>query len=118
LDKNTVHNLLKDYGCPSGYSGYAQLLDLIIIASGYSRNVKRNLKTIYHDATKLHATTRLCIERNLRTLVTAWSKKSKFRELFDEPPTNAELIVLLIDLLHYNELPEHRTIYDLLLADI
>jgi hypothetical protein len=115
MDKETVHKFLRGYDCPFHYNGYTELLDLIIRADGYYWDIVRNLKIIYMDTADSHQTTRLCLERNLRTLTIVWSKERKFHKLFKSKPTNAELIVTLVEMIHKKKQEEQRTIYDCLL---
>jgi hypothetical protein len=85
------------YGCPLKYNGFAILVDLIEVASRYDGDAKNNLKSIYMEVGDKYYMSRLCVERNLRTLVDAWRVSDKFGELFAQIPTNAELVMMLVN---------------------
>jgi hypothetical protein len=93
--KNTIENFLKEYKCPMQYKGFFVLTDVILSSIKYLEEIKNSLKTIYWEVGKKHNVPRLCIERNLRTLINVWSKDEKFYSLFNTIPTNAELIITL-----------------------
>lgn len=114
--KADIISFLEKYTCPTHYNGYAELVELLLAASGYLEDASKNLKTIYYDTAKKHGTTRLCLERNLRTLIVAWSKKPAFKKLFDKMPTNSAFITRLVHLCYADRTPEEYTAYDLLLA--
>lgn len=93
--KYYVTQFLMDYDCPVEYIGFAILRDAICAACKDLLEVNNNLKCIYLEVGHKHKMTRLSLERNLRTLIKVWSAKPRFKELFDEIPTNAKLIISL-----------------------
>ena len=97
-----VEKFLMDYDCPLQYTGFSILTEAILCSSKYLGEIKSNLKNIYTDVGKKYDMSRLCIERNLRTLMTAWSNKKGFHELFTETPTNAKLVISLTHLFAQN----------------
>jgi hypothetical protein len=115
--KTDVISFLEKYTCPTHYNGYAELVELLLAASEYLEDTSKNLKIIYYDTAKKYDTTRLCLERNLCTLIVAWSKRSAFKKLFDKMPTNSALITCLVRIMcRTDKAAEEYTAYDLLLA--
>lgn len=110
--KNYVREFLLDYDCPMEYLGFSVLCDALCVACEYLGEVKPNLKCIYLEVGRKQKMSRLSIERNLRTLIKVWSVKPKFKELFDEVPTNAKLIISL----SHKILRPNSSVYDILLS--
>lgn len=109
--KNYIADFLIEYDCPVEYIGFSILCDALCVACQDLLEVNNNLKCVYLEVGHKHKMTRLSIERNLRTLITVWSKKPKFKELFDEIPTNAKLVISL----SHKILRPNASVYDMLL---
>ena len=109
--KTGISDFLISYDCPSSYVGFPILCDLLKAALENYTDLALNLKSIYLIVAQRHKITRLCVERNLHTLVEKWRVRPKFNELFDEEPTNAELLHILAGKLRYL----NCSVYDTLL---
>ncbi len=109
--KTGISEFLIKYDCPSEYVGFPILCDLIISALENYTDLALNLKSIYLSVAHKYKITRLCVERNLHTLVEKWIVKPKFKELFSEVPTNAQLLHILARKLRYM----NCSVYDTLL---
>jgi hypothetical protein len=112
MNKKIINDFLTEYSCPLKYSGRTQLVDLVIEANKYYGKIATNMKNVYAEVEKMYNTTRLCLERNLRTLVEVWQEESKFNELFPKSPTNMELVTKITVQLH--NLTEGKSAYDIL----
>ena len=109
--KTGIGEFLITYGCPSEYVGFPILCDLLKVALQNYTDLAANLKSIYLIVAHQRKITRLCVERNLHTLVEKWRLQPKFKELFATEPTNAQLINLLACKLRYL----NCSVYDTLL---
>ena len=109
--KTGISEFLLNYECPSEYVGFPILCDLLQSALENYADLALNLKSIYLSVAHKHKITRLCIERNLHTLVGKWIVKPKFKELFTDEPTNAQLLHILARKLRYM----NCSVYDTLL---
>jgi hypothetical protein len=116
MDKKVIDRFLENYDCPTSYNGYEQLVDIVLVGWEYFGRLPQNLKTVYHDVAKAHDTTRLCLERNLNTLIKVWTKRQKFQKLFSVLPTNAELIARIIEQLRKKKQRDEYSVYDILFA--
>ncbi len=110
--KENIRDFLVHFECPVQYIGFSVLMEAINVASDYLGEIKANLKSIYIELEKRCKISRLCIERNLRTLINVWSKSEKFKELFDDIPTNAKMIITLA----HKCLRPNESVYDILLS--
>lgn len=109
--KTGISEFLLSYNCPSEYIGFAILCDLLKTALENYNDLTLNLKSIYYTVAHQRKITRLCIERNLHTLVERWQEQPKFDELFDEAPTNAKMLNVLARKIRYL----NCSVYDTLL---
>lgn len=109
--KTGISDFLIAYECPSGYVGFPILCDLLKAALENYTEMASNLKAIYLKVAHQRKITRLCVERNLHTLVEKWMPQPKFSLLFDDEPTNAELLYILAKKLRYL----NCSVYDTLL---
>lgn len=109
--KTGISDFLINYECPSGYIGFPILCDLLKAALENYTELASNLKSIYLTVAHQRKITRLCVERNLHTLVEKWMPQPKFKLLFDHEPTNAELLYNLAGRLRYL----NCSVYDTLL---
>ena len=109
--KTGISEFLISYDCPSEYVGFPILCDLLKAALENYTDLALNLKSIYLSVAHQHKMTRLCVERNLHTLVEKWMPYEKFNLLFSEEPTNAELLHILARKLRYL----NCSVYDTLL---
>ena len=109
--KTGIVEFLMSYDCPSEYVGFPILCDLVSAALDNYIDLALNLKSIYLKVASKRKITRLCVERNLHTLVEKWSPQPKFKELFSEDPTNAQLLHVLARKLRYL----NCSVYDTLL---
>ncbi len=109
--KTGISEFLLSYNCPSEYIGYAILCDLLKTALENYDDFTLNLKSIYYSVARQRKITRLCIERNLHTLIERWQEQPKFEELFDTPPTNAKMLHILARKIRYL----NCSVYDTLL---
>ena len=82
--KTGICDFLLSYDCPSEYIGFPILIDLLKAAIDNYAELAFNLKSIYYRVAKERKITRLCIERNLTTLLDHWAEAEKFKELFDK----------------------------------
>ena len=110
--RENIRNFLIHYDCPVEYNGFNVLVEAVVIATKYLGEIKGNIKGIYAELASKHKISRLCIERNLLTLRTAWSNSKKFKQLFDEIQTNAKMIIFLA---HKCPRP-NESVYDILLS--
>ena len=109
--KTGISDFLIEYDCPAGYVGFPILCDLIKASLENYTELSSNLKSIYLTVAQQRRITRLCVERNLHTLVKKWAPQPKFKLLFDKVPTNAELLYILARKLRYM----NCSVYDTLL---
>ena len=109
--KTGISDFLIAHDCPSGYVGFPILCDLLKTALENYTELALNLKSIYLTVAQRRKITRLCIERNLQTLVKKWAPQPKFKLLFEKEPTNAELLYILARKLRYL----NCSVYDTLL---
>ena len=112
--KTGICDYLIAHGCRSDYLGFSVLCDLLRAALENYADFALNLKSIYLKVGHKHKTTRLAIERNLRTLIEKWheSDETKFNEVFDNKvPTNAVFLHILARKLRYL----NCSVYDTLL---
>ena len=109
--KTGISDFLIAYDCPSCYVGFPILCDLLKVALENYTELAANLKSIYLTVAHRRKITRLCVERNLHTLVEKWLPSPKFNLLFDKEPTNAELLYILAGKLRYL----NCSVYDTLL---
>ena len=109
--KTGIGEFLISYDCPVEYVGFPILCDLLKAALENYNDLSLNLKSIYLTVAEQHKITRLCVERNLRTLVKKWMSQPKFKELFDKELTNAQLLHILARKLRYL----NCSVYDTLL---
>ena len=109
--KTGISDFLITYECPSDYVGFPILCDLLKAALENYTELASNLKSIYLTVAHKRKITRLCVERNLHTLVEKWLVQPKFKLLFDKEPTNAELLHILAKRLRYL----NCSVYDTLL---
>lgn len=111
VEKTGISEFLISYECPSDYVGFPILCDLLKAALENYLELASNLKAIYLTVASRRKITRLCVERNLHTLVEKWMQRPKFALLFDEEPTNAELLHILARKMRYL----NCSVYDTLL---
>ena len=109
--KTGICDYLISFDCPSEYVGFPILLDLLKTALENFTEMAANLKSIYYRVATRRKITRLCIERNLTTLLDRWSEKEKFKLIFDKRPTNATALNILANKLRYL----NCSVYDTLL---
>ena len=109
--KTGICDYLIYYECPSDYIGFSILIDLLEAAIENFAELALNLKSIYYRVARQRKITRLCIERNLTTLLDHWEEKEKFKELFNKRPTNAVLLNILAQKIRYL----NCSVYDTLL---
>ena len=109
--KTGICDFLISYDCPCEYIGFPILVDLLKNAIENFTELALNLKSIYYRVARQRKITRLCIERNLTTLFERWEEKKKFKEIFDERPTNATGLNILARKLRYL----NCSVYDTLL---
>ena len=109
--KTGISDFLMAYDCPSEYVGFPILCDLLKATLENYADLALNLKSIYLTVAQKHKMTRLCVERNLHTLVEKWMLHAKFKELFQTEPTNAQLLHILARKLRYL----NCSVYDTLL---
>ena len=109
--KTGISEYLISFGCPSEYMGFPILCDLLKAALENYTDLALNLKSIYLTVAHHHKITRLCVERNLHTLVEKWASFPKFKLFFEKEPTNAELLHILAGKLRYL----NCSVYDTLL---
>jgi ribosomal protein L16 Arg81 hydroxylase len=89
---NDILNLLNGYNCPGEYFGITILEDLLSTLS-LSKSIALDYKPAIAEVGAKHRLQRNSIEKNLRTLISKWSEKDKFKELFGNTiPTNQELV--------------------------
>lgn len=93
--RHNVRELLIKYNCPMEYAGFNILVDVLCEACKNLGEVRTNLKSVYMSVGQKNKTTRLSIERNLRTLIEKWEPEKQFPNLFSETPTNAKLVITL-----------------------
>lgn len=109
--KTGICDYLISYDCPSSYVGFPILCDLLKAALENYTELALNLKSIYLSVAHRRKITRLCVERNLQTLIEKWELTPKFKELFDKEPTNAEMLHILARKMRYL----NCSVYDTLL---
>lgn len=109
--KTGISNYLISYDCPSEYVGFPILVDLLKTAIENYTDLTLNMKSIYYTVAKERQITRLCIERNLTTLVEHWATTEKFSALFEQAPTNAKMLHILARKIRYL----NCSVYDTLL---
>lgn len=109
--KTGISEFLIAYDCPSEYVSFPILCDLLKVALQNYTDLASNLKSIYLTVAHQRKITRLCVERNLHTLVEKWMPQPKFKELFTKEPTNAQLLYILARKLRYL----NCSVYDTLL---
>ena len=109
--KTGICDFLLSYDCPSEYVGFPILVDLLKAAIENYTELALNLKSIYYRVGRQRKITRLCIERNLTTLLERWEEKEKFKALFDYRPTNATALNRLARKIRYL----NCSVYDTLL---
>jgi hypothetical protein len=116
VDRKTINDFLENHDCPTAYSGYEQLVDVIFLGYEYFGRLSQSLKTVYYDTARIYGTTRQCLERNLRTLTAGWAKRHGFQKLFTFVPTNAQMIARIIEKLYKSQRRDNFSAYDILLA--
>lgn len=109
--KTGISEFLISYDCPSEYVGFPILVDLLKAAIENYTDLTLNLKSIYYAVAQQRKITRLCIERNLSTLLEHWVITDKFKKLFDQTPTNAKMLHILARKIRYL----NCSVYDTLL---
>ena len=109
--KTGICDFLLSYDCPSEYIGFPILIDLLKAAIDNFAELAFNLKSIYYAVADQRKITRLCIERNLTTLLDHWSEREKFKELFEARPTNAVALHIIARKIRYM----NCSVYDTLL---
>ena len=109
--KTGICDFLLSYDCPSEYIGFPILIDLLEAAIENFAELAYNLKSIYYRVAQQRKITRLCIERNLTTLLDHWSENVKFNELFKTRPTNAVALHIIARRIRYL----NCSVYDTLL---
>ncbi len=109
--KTGIREYLISYDCPSDYVGFPILCDLLKAALENFTDLALNLKSIYLTVAQNYKMTRLAVERNLHTLISKWALYPKFNLLFNQEPTNAELLHILAKKLRYL----NCSVYDTLL---
>ncbi|MCQ2381779.1 MAG: hypothetical protein MJ054_00560 [Clostridia bacterium] len=109
--KTGISDFLISYECPTDYVGFPILCDLLKTALENYTELALNLKSIYLTVAEQRKITRLCVERNLHTLIEKWMSQPKFKFLFKEEPTNADLLHILARKLRYL----NCSVYDTLL---
>lgn len=109
--KTGISDFLIAFDCPTEYVGFPILCDLLKAALENYADLALNLKSIYLSVAHQRKITRLCVERNLHTLIEKWKVVPKFKELFNDEPTNAQLLNILARKLRYM----NCSVYDTLL---
>ena len=109
--KTGISEFLIAHGCPAEYVGFPILVDLLKTAIENYTDLTVNTKSIYYTVARQRKITRLCIERNLTTLLEHWQTEEKFKILFDRVPTNAKMLHILARKIRYL----NCSVYDTLL---
>ena len=118
--RKSIERFLIEHDCPLEYMGFSILVEAIACSAKYVGDIKSNLKSIYIEVGGKFNISRLCIERNLRTLMAAWAGTEKFCQLFEDVPTNAKLIISLTHKCFDTPKPERiksrASVYDILFS--